>query len=89
MAVGSIVDYLSSSGRDSSYAARRKLAEEYGISGYSGTASQNTKLLGMLQNGSATNNAAKIQGLANAAQCNCGGSHGKRFDRGEVDVPEV
>lgn len=70
MAVGSIVDYLSSSGRDSSYAARRKLAEEYGISGYSGTASQNTKLLGMLQNGSATNNAAKIQGLANAAPSN-------------------
>ena len=70
MAVGSIVDYLSSSGRDSSYAARRKLAEEYGISGYSGTASQNTKLLGMLQNGLATNNAAKIQGLANAAPSN-------------------
>lgn len=70
MAVGSIVDYLSSSGRDSSYAARRKLAEEYGISGYSGTASQNTKLLGMLQNGSATNNAAKIQELANAAPSN-------------------
>ena len=70
MAVGSIVDYLSSSGRDSSDAARRKLAEEYGISGYSGTASQNTKLLGMLQNGSATNNAAKIQGLANAAPSN-------------------
>lgn len=70
MAVGSIVDYLNSSGRNSSYAARRKLAEEYGISGYSGTASQNTKLLGMLQNGSATNNAAKIQGLANAAPSN-------------------
>lgn len=70
MAVGSIVDYLSSSGRDFSYAARRKLAEEYGISGYSGTASQNTKLLGMLQNGSATNNAAKIQELANAAPSN-------------------
>ena len=74
MAVGSIVDYLSSSGRDSSYAARRKLAEEYGISGYSGTASQNTKLLGMLQNGSATNNAAKIQGLANAAPSNPSGN---------------
>lgn len=72
MAVGSIVDYLSGSGRDSSYAARRKLAEEYGISGYSGTASQNTKLLGMLQNGSAnqSNNAAKIQELANAAPSN-------------------
>lgn len=39
MAVGSIVDYLNSSGRDSSYAARRKLAEEYGMSGYSGSAS--------------------------------------------------
>lgn len=74
MAVGSIVDYLSSSGRDSSYAARRKLAEEYGISGYSGTASQNTKLLGMLQNGSATNNAAKIQELANAAPSNPSGN---------------
>ena len=45
MAVGSIVGYLSSSERDSSYDARRKLAEEYGISGYSGTASQNTKFL--------------------------------------------
>lgn len=51
MAVGSIVDYLNSSGRNSSYAARRKLAEEYGMSGYSGSASQNTKLLRMLQGG--------------------------------------
>ena len=72
MAVGSIVDYLNSSGRDSSYAARRKLAEEYGMSGYSGSASQNTKLLSMLQGGTqpTNNTAAKAQELANAAPSN-------------------
>lgn len=72
MAVGSIVDYLNSSGRDSSYAARRKLAEEYGMSGYSGSASQNTKLLRMLQGGAPPTNstAAKAQELANAAPSN-------------------
>lgn len=72
MAVGSIVDYLNSSGRNSSYAARRKLAEEYGMSGYSGSASQNTKLLRMLQGGAQPTNstAAKAQELANAAPSN-------------------
>lgn len=72
MAVGSIVDYLNSSGRNSSYAARRKLAEEYGMSGYSGSASQNTKLLRMLQGGAQPTNstAAKVQELANAAPSN-------------------
>ena len=72
MAVGSIVDYLNSSGRDSSYAARRKLAEEYGMSGYSGSASQNTKLLRILQGGAQPTNstAAKAQELANAAPSN-------------------
>lgn len=72
MAVGSIVDYLNSSGRDSSYAARRKLAEEYGMSGYSGSANQNTKLLRMLQGGAQPTNstAAKAQELANAAPSN-------------------
>lgn len=47
---GSIVDYLKEQGQDSSYAARQKLAQEYGISGYSGTAAQNTMLLRQLQN---------------------------------------
>ena len=72
MAVGSIVDYLNSSGRNSSYAARRKLAEEYGMSGYSGSASQNTKLLRMLQGGAQPTNstAAKAQELANAEPSN-------------------
>lgn len=48
----SIVDYLKQSGQDSSYAARKKLAEQNGISGYTGTASQNTKLLNALRSGS-------------------------------------
>lgn len=48
----SIVDYLKSEGRDSSYGARKTLAEQYGISNYRGTAQQNTQLLNMLRNGS-------------------------------------
>ncbi len=52
MAAGSIVDYLSSRGKDSSYNARKKLAQQYGIADYQGTAAQNQKLLGSLQTGS-------------------------------------
>lgn len=57
MAVGnSIVDYLKSQGQDSSYAARKKLAEQQGISNYTGTAGQNSALLRTLQ--SSANNSA-------------------------------
>lgn len=52
----SIVDYLDSIGQDSSYAARKKLAEQNGIQGYSGTAAQNTNLLSILQNSTAQAN---------------------------------
>ena len=48
----SIVDYLKSVGQSSSYSDRAKLAKQYGISDYSGTAEQNTKLLGMFRKGS-------------------------------------
>lgn len=51
----SIVDYLKSQGQDSSYNSRKKLANQYGISNYTGTASQNTQLLQMLKNSSASN----------------------------------
>lgn len=50
MAFTSIVDYLNSIGQDSSYAARKQLAAQNGISGYSGTATQNENLLKILQN---------------------------------------
>ena len=50
---GSVVDYLNRHGRDSSYSARKKLAAQYGIKNYTGTAAQNTQLLEKLQAGSA------------------------------------
>jgi hypothetical protein len=41
---GSVVDLLNAAGQDSSYEARQKLAQQYGIQGYQGTAQQNTDL---------------------------------------------
>lgn len=52
----SIVDYLKSQGQDSSYGSRKKLANQYGISNYTGTAQQNTQLLNLVKNASAANN---------------------------------
>src|SRR5699024_5737315 len=40
-----LVDWMKSKGMDSSYSNRKKLAAQYGIKGYKGTASQNNKLL--------------------------------------------
>lgn len=47
----SIVDYLNANGVDSSFANRAKLAAQYGIRGYSGTAAQNIELLAKVQGG--------------------------------------
>src|SRR5699024_10452484 len=49
----SIVDYLKSIGENSGLANRKKLAKKYGISNYSGTSTQNTKLLKAMRGGSA------------------------------------
>lgn len=51
----SIVDYIKSTGGDSSYMARKKLAEQQGIAGYRGTAEQNMRLLKGLQGGAGSN----------------------------------
>lgn len=48
----SIVDYLTSTGQDSSFGARTKLAADNGISNYTGTAEQNTSLLETLRKNS-------------------------------------
>ena len=48
---GSIVTALKAVGVDSSYANRKNIAAVNGISGYSGTAAQNTKMLQLLKNG--------------------------------------
>ena len=47
----SLVDYLNAKGKNSSFSARKELAKDYGMSNYTGTAAQNTKLLDMLQEG--------------------------------------
>ena len=47
----SIVDALNSIGVDSSYNHRKKIAAANGISNYSGTAAQNTKMLNLLKQG--------------------------------------
>jgi len=41
---GSIVDLLNTAGVDSSFAARAQMAQQFGMQGYTGTASQNTDL---------------------------------------------
>lgn len=48
---GSIVTALNAIGADSSYANRAKIAAANGISGYTGTAAQNTKMLALLKAG--------------------------------------
>lgn len=45
----SVVDYLKSTGKDASFGSRSTLAKQYGITNYTGTAQQNTQLLGFLQ----------------------------------------
>jgi hypothetical protein len=47
----SIVDYLKSIGQPSDFASRQKLAEQYGIKDYRGTAEQNIQLLALLKSG--------------------------------------
>lgn len=48
---GSIVDYMNSKGMNSSFAKRKKLATQYGIKNYTGTAAQNKTLLNKLKGG--------------------------------------
>lgn len=67
----SIVDYLKSVGQDSSYSARKKLAEQNGISGYKGTAQQNLSLLSKLRSGgssSGSTNTASTNTTTQSAQ---------------------
>ena len=67
----SIVDYLNSLGQDASRSNRQKLAEQYGISDYTGSAEQNTDLLAKLraaeniedQPSSGTTNPVKLNAL--------------------------
>lgn len=59
---GSIVDYLNSNNIDSSKSNRKKIAAEYGISNYTGTAAQNTQLLNKLKSESKAASKPKSSG---------------------------
>lgn len=48
---GSVVDYMNKKGMDSSFGNRKKLAKQYGVKNYKGTASQNISLLNKLKGG--------------------------------------
>jgi len=56
-----LVDWMKSKKMDSSYSNRTKLAKQYGISGYEGTASQNEKLLGYLKSGKKATTTTKTE----------------------------
>jgi len=65
----SIVDYMKSTGQDSSFNNRSKIANAYGISNYTGTAEQNTKMLDMMKNASARAKEPKVEkGVVNYTQ---------------------
>lgn len=75
----SIVDYLNQRGQGSSFAARKQLASQLGMTGYSGTASQNTSLLNQLRNnvGLGGNNTPSANVTAGMnATANAGGANG-------------
>lgn len=62
----SIVDYLKGSGKDASFNARTSLATQYGITGYTGSATQNTQLLNALKAGSAPKAPTQVNDLSGA-----------------------
>lgn len=49
MAWASVVDYMKANKQDASFSNRAKIAAQYGIKGYQGTAGQNTQLLNYMQ----------------------------------------
>ena len=70
----SIVEYLRSIGVDSSYSNRARLARQQGISGYRGTAQQNTSLLNRLRAPGSSGTSAKS--VATMAREVIRGDHG-------------
>lgn len=58
----SVVDYLGSVGKPSDFASRATLAKDYGISNYTGTASQNTQLLNKLRSQGVSTGSSPVSG---------------------------
>lgn len=72
----SLVEYLRSVGQPHSYTARAKLARAHGISGYRGTARQNTQLLNKLRSGASTVKQSSTKSIAQLATEAIRGDHG-------------
>lgn len=72
----SLVDYLKSVGQSSSFSNRAKLARQYGISGYRGTARQNQQLLNKLRGGSSPAKVSSTKSIATLANEVIAGRHG-------------
>lgn len=85
----SIVDYLKSIGQPSSFSHRKKLAQQHGIKGYVGTASQNTKLLNALRGNKTTatsvkNNTPRTFKVGQKVKIK---SSAKKYSRSNVTIP--
>ncbi|MFD1707810.1 N-acetylmuramoyl-L-alanine amidase [Siminovitchia sediminis] len=65
----SIVDYLKSIGVDASFANRERLAKQYGITNYKGTASQNLDLLNKIRSNSLSTPAKPKGGYGDWIHC--------------------
>lgn len=77
----SIVDYLNSIGQPSSFAHRRTLARRHGISSYTGTATQNQRLLRALRAGGTSASASSGKSIKQLAKEVLDGKHGDGADR--------
>jgi hypothetical protein len=64
---GSIIDYLNTHHKDSSYSARKDLAKELNIKNYTGTAAQNTQMLNTLKKQETVEKAVAKKTVAQAA----------------------
>lgn len=85
----SIVDYLKSTGQDSSYSARKELAKSLGISNYSGSGAQNTQMLNALKNSAASSTASSKPSSSGSSSGSSGsGSSGSSRPKGApADAP--
>src|SRR5690625_3255077 len=72
----SIVDYLKSNGQPSSFAHRKKLASKHGIKNYTGTASQNLRLLRILRDGAKVKPSKQTKSINQMATEVIKGKHG-------------
>ena len=84
---GSIVDYLNGQGQASDFATRKKLAEQNGITGYTGSAQQNTSLLSTLSSSLPKAPIGKVLGASTDTMEYGAGGRGE-FKSGGYGTPE-